>query len=88
MKRCKKSPAKDKNLPLGPIVATRQISRTTGNARGHFRSAIFPSALSSGYRGQPLATPVDAAVASLVAGNIVVRSRGRPVDWFRRLQIT
>jgi hypothetical protein len=27
MKRCKKSPAKDKNLPLEPIVATPQISR-------------------------------------------------------------
>jgi hypothetical protein len=27
MKRCEKSPAKDKNLPLEPIIATRQISR-------------------------------------------------------------
>ena len=27
MKRCEKSPVKDKNLPLEPIVATRQISR-------------------------------------------------------------
>jgi hypothetical protein len=27
MKRCEKSPAKDKNLPLEPIVAMQQISR-------------------------------------------------------------
>jgi hypothetical protein len=36
MKLCEKSPAKDKNFPLEPIVATRQISRPP------VKRAVFP----------------------------------------------
>ena len=77
MKLCEKSPAKDKNLPLKPIVATRQISRPPVMRAAfpigdlHFRAFL----------GLSRTTTRDARRRSggeLVAGNIVVKSRGRP----------
>ena len=82
-----KSPAKGENLPLKPIVAMRQISGPTV-MRGAFPigDLYFRALL-----GLPRTTTRDARRRSggeLVAGNIVVKSRGRPLDRFRLLQIT
>jgi len=49
MKRCEKSPSKDKNLPVEPIVANAANQQATGNARGISDRRFFPSALFSGY---------------------------------------
>ena len=87
MKRCEKRPARDKNLPLEPIVATRQISKSRV-----MRAAIPIGDFYCGaFLGLPRTTTRDArrrTGAELDAANIVARSRGRPLDWLRLLQIT
>ena len=87
MKRCKKSPAKDKNLPLEPIVPTRQISRLPV-MRAAFPIGDLPF---RAFLGLSRTTTRDArrrTGGELVAANIVARSRSRPLDWLRLLQIT
>ena len=66
MKRCKKSPGKDKNLPLEPIVATRQISRLPV-MRAAFPIGDLPFRAFLGLSRTTTRDPVDTA-ASLVAG--------------------
>jgi hypothetical protein len=72
MKRCEKSPAKDKNLPLEPIVATGQVSRPPV-----MRAAIpigdFICTLSSDKRGQTSRDARRSTDGELVATNIVAR---------------
>ena len=64
MKRCEKAPAKDKNLPLEPIVATRQVRRPP-EMHAAFPTGDLPSPrFSLIVGGQPLATPVAAASLS------------------------
>ena len=82
-----KSPAKGENLPLKPIVAMRQISGPTVMRAAFPIGDLYFRAL----LGLPRTTTRDARRRSggeLVAGNIVVKSRGRPLDRFRLLQIT
>jgi len=82
-----KRPAKDKNLPSQAIVATQRISRPPvmrpaypiGDS--YFRALFAPSR----------AATCDArrrTGGEFVAGNLIERSRGRPLDRFRLLQIT
>ena len=87
MKLCEKSPPKDKNFPVEPIVATRQISRPP------VMRAAFPigDLYFRAFLGLSRTTTSDArrrTGGELVAGNILVKSRGRPLDRFRLLQIT
>ena len=63
MKLCEKSPAKDKNLPLKPIVATRQISRPpVMHAAIPIGDLYFRAFL--GLSRTTIATPIDTPVAS------------------------
>jgi len=82
-----KRPAKDKNLPLNPIVATRQISRAPvmrpAFPIGNFYFGAFLGLSSTTARNARRRTGGE-----LVAGNLVEKSRGRPLDSFRLLQIT
>jgi hypothetical protein len=87
MKLCEKSPARDKNLPLKPIVGTRQISRPP----------VMHAAIPIGdlyfraFLGLSRTTTRDAhrrTGGELVAANVFVKSRGRSLDWLRLLQIT
>jgi hypothetical protein len=81
------SRAKDKNLPLQPIVPTRQISRPpvrhAAISIGDFYFRVFLGLSSKTTRDARRRTGGE-----FVAGNLVERSRGRPLDWFRLLQIT
>jgi len=82
-----KSPVKDENLPLKPIVATLPISRPpVMRAAFPIGDLYFRAVL-----GLSRPTTRDArrrTGGELVAGNILVKSRGRPLDRFRLLQIT
>src|SRR5437763_3630500 len=82
-----KRPAKDKNLPLNPIVATRQISRAPvmhpAFPIGNFYFGAFLGLSSTTARNARRRTGGE-----LVAGNLVEKSRGRPLDSFRLLHIT
>jgi len=82
-----KSEHKHRNLPSQPIVATQRISRPPVMRPAipigdfHFR-ALFASSRT---------TTSDArrrTGGEFVAGNLVERTRGRPLDRFRLLQIT
>ena len=82
-----KGEPKHRNLPSQPIVATQRISRPPGRRPAipigdfYFR-ALFASSRT---------TTRDArrrTGGEFVAGNLVERSRGRPLDRFRLLQIT
>src|SRR5437762_4699080 len=82
-----KGEPKHRNLPSQPIVATQRISRPPIMRRAipigdfYFR-ALFDSSRT---------TTRDArrrTGGEFVAGNLVERSRGRPLDRFRLLQIT
>ena len=82
-----KSPAKDKNPASQPMVSAPRISRPPPMRAaipiGDFYCGAFP--------GLPRTTTRDArrrTGGELVAANIVARSRGRPLDWLRLLQIT
>jgi hypothetical protein len=83
-----KRPVNDKNPPVTPIAATREISRPpvmrAAIPIGDFYCGAFP--------GLPGTTTRDArrrTGGELVAANIFfARSRGRPLDWLRLLQIT
>src|SRR2546421_11054888 len=82
-----KRPAKDKNLPLNPIVATRQISRAPvmrpAFPIGNFYFGAFLGLSSTTARNARRRTGGE-----LVAGNLVEKSHGRPLDSFRLLPIT
>ena len=80
-------PVNDKNPPVTPIAATREISRPpvmrAAIPIGDFYCGAFP--------GSPRTTTRDArrrTGGELDAANIGARSRGRPLDWLRVLQIT
>ena len=82
-----KSPVKDRNPASQPIVAAPRISRPPAMRAaipiGDFYCGAFP--------GLPRTTTRDArrrTGSELDAANIVARSRGRPLDWLRLLQIT
>jgi hypothetical protein len=81
------SRTKDKNLPLQPIVPTRQISRPlvrhAAISVGDFCFRAFLGLSSKTTRDARRRTGGE-----FIAGNLVERSRGRPLDWFRLLQIT
>jgi len=82
-----KGPAKDKNLPLEAIVATLPISRPPVMRAAFPIGDLYFRALF----GLSRTTTRDArrrTGGELVAGNILVKSRGRPLDRFRLLQIT
>jgi hypothetical protein len=82
-----KSPVKDRNPASQPIVAAPRISRTPA-----MRAAIPIGDFYCGaFLGLPTTTTRDArrrTGSELDAANIVARSRGRPLDWLRLLQIT
>ena len=81
-----KRPGRDKNLPPPTVIAARQINRAPilrpAIAMGDFYFRVYlPSKT----------TTRDARRRSggeLVTGNLVERSRGRPLDWLRLLQIS
>jgi len=82
-----KSPVKDGNSASQPMVLAPRISKPllmrAAIPIGDFYCGAFP--------GLPRATARDArrrTGGELVAGNILVKSRGRPLDRFRLLQIT
>jgi hypothetical protein len=82
-----KGPLKDRNPASQPIVAAPRISRPPPMRAaipiGDFYCGAFP--------GLPRTTTRDArrrTGGELDAANIVARSRGRPLDWLRLLQIT
>ena len=82
-----KSPVKDRNPASQPIVAAPRISRPPA-----MRAAIPIGDFYVGtFLGLSRTTTRDArrrTGGELVAGNILVKSRGRPLDWLRLLQIT
>src|SRR6266850_2883433 len=82
-----KRPVNDKNPPVTSIAATREISGPPV-----MRAAIPIGDFYVGtFLGLSRTTTRDArrrTGGELVAGNIVVKSRGRPLDRFRLLQIT
>ena len=81
------SRAKDKNLPLQPFVPTRQISRPPVRHAAISIGVLYFRA----FLGLSSKTTRDArrrTGGEFFAGNLVKRSRGRPLDWFRLLQIT
>lgn len=82
-----KSPVKDRNPASQPMVSAPRISRPPAMRAaipiGDFYCGAFP--------GLPRITTRDArrrTGGELDAANIVARSRGRPLDWLRLLQIT
>jgi hypothetical protein len=82
-----KSPVKDRNPASQPMVSAPRISRPAAMRAaipiGDFYCGAFP--------GLPRTTTRDArrrTGGELDAANIVARSRGRPLDWLRLLQIT
>jgi hypothetical protein len=81
------SPVKDRNPASQPIVAAPRISRPPA-----MRAAIPIGDFYFGaFLGLPRTTTRDArrrTGGELFAANIVARNRGRPLDWFRLLQIT
>jgi 3D (Asp-Asp-Asp) domain-containing protein len=81
-----KRPAMNKNLPSQPIVATQRISRPPV-----MRPAIPIGDLYLGaFLGLSSRTTRDArrrTGGEVAVGNLVERSRGRPLDRFRLLQI-
>jgi 3D (Asp-Asp-Asp) domain-containing protein len=82
-----KRAAKDKNLPSQPIVATQRISRPPVMRPAFPIGDFYFRALFASSR----ATTRDArrrTGGEFVAGNLVERNRGRPLDRFRLLQIT
>jgi hypothetical protein len=82
-----KSPIKDRNWASQPIVAAPRISRPPP-----MRAAIPIGDFYCGaFLGLPGTTTRDArrrTGGELVATNIIIRSRARPLDWLRLLQIT
>jgi len=82
-----KSPVKDRDPASQPIVAAPRISRPPP-----MRAAIPIGDFYCGaFLGLPGTTTRDArrrTGGELVATNIIVRSRARPLDWLRLLQIT
>jgi len=82
-----KSPVKDGNSASQPMVAAPRISRPLP-----MRAAIPIGDFYCGaFLGLPGTTTRDArrrTGGELVATNIIVRSRARPLDWLRLLQIT
>ncbi len=80
-------PVNDKNPPVTPIAATREISRPPV-----MRAAIPIGDFYVGtFFGLSSTTTRDArrrTGGELDAANIVARSRGRPLDWLRLPQIT
>jgi hypothetical protein len=82
-----KSRAKDKNLPLQPIVATRQISRPpVMHAAIPIGDYYFRAFL--GLSSKTIRDARRRTGGEFVAGNLVERNCGRPLDRFRLLQIT
>ena len=83
----KKSPIKDRNRVSQPIVAAPRISRPPAMRAaipiGHFYFGAFLGLSRTTTRDARRRTGCE-----LVAANIVARSRGRPLDWLRLLQIT
>ena len=82
-----KSPVEDRNPASQPMAPAPRISRPppmrAAISIGDFYCGAFP--------GLPRATTRDArrrTGGELVAANIFARSRGRPLDWLRLLQIT
>ena len=86
MELCEKSPAKDE-FPVRTNRRDAANQQTTGNARGisDQRSLLppFSRVIEDNSRDARRRTGGEFA-----AGNIVARSRGRPLDWLRLLQIT
>jgi len=82
-----KSPVKDRNPASQPIVAAPRISRTPAMRAaipiGGFYCGAFPGLARTTTRDARRRTGSE-----LDAANIVARSRGRPLDWLRLLQIT
>ena len=80
-------PVNDKNPPVTPIAGTREISRPPV-----MRAAIpIGDSYVGTFLGLSSTTTRDArrrTGGELVAANVVARSRGRPLDWLRLLQIT
>ena len=82
-----KGEPKHRNLPSQPIVATQRISRPPVMRPAFPIGDFYFRALFASSR----ATTRDArrrTGGEFVAGNLVERSRGRPLDRFRLLQIT
>jgi hypothetical protein len=82
-----KSPVEDRNPASQPMAPAPRIGRPppmrAAISIGDFYFGAFP--------GLPRATTRDArrrTGGELVAANIFARSRGRPLDWLRLLQIT
>ena len=82
-----KGPVEDRNSASQPMVAAPRISRPPA-----MRAAIPIGDFYCGaFLGLPRTTTRDArrrTGGELDAANIVARSRGRPLDWLRLLQIT
>ena len=82
-----KSPIKDRNPVSQPIVAAPRISRPPA-----MRAAIpIGDFYCDAFLGLPGTTTRDArrrTGGELVATSIIIRSRARPLDWLRLLQIT
>ena len=82
-----KRPAKDKKLPSQPIVATQRISRPPvmrpAIPIGDFYFRVLFASSRTTTRDARRRTGGE-----FVAGNLVERSRGWPLDRFRLLQIT
>ena len=82
-----KSPPKHRNLPSQPIVATQRISRPPvmrpAIPIGDFYFRVLFASSRTTTRDARRRTGGE-----FVAGNLVERSRGRPLDRFRLLQIT
>jgi 3D (Asp-Asp-Asp) domain-containing protein len=82
-----KSPPKHRNLPSQPIVATQRISRPPvmrpAIPIGDFYFRVLFASSRTTTRDARRRTGGE-----FVAGNLVERSRGRPLDRFRWLQIT
>ena len=80
-----KRPARDKNLPT--IVATQRISRPPV-MRTAFPIGDFYFGASLGLSRTTTRDARRRTGGELVAGNLVERGRGRPLDRFRLLQVT
>ena len=82
-----KRPAKEKNLASQPIVVTRRISREPVMRPAFPIGDLYFGAL-LGLSSTTTRNARRRTGGEFVAGNLVERSRGRPLDRFRLLQIT
>jgi hypothetical protein len=82
-----KSPPKHRNLPSQPIVATQRISREPV-MRPAFPISDFYFGALLGLSSTTTRNARRRTGGEFVAGNLVKRSRGRPLDRSRLLQVT